>query len=48
MPGFRIIIILDRAVGATGNGKSVFDSTNDRNKLILKLETAKILNPELI
>ena len=44
----EFFIIIDRVVGAPGNRKYVADGLNDRDKLILKLSMAKLLNPELI
>ena len=45
---FGIFIIVDRALGAPGHGKYVVDGLNDRDKRMLKLAMAKLLNLELI
>ena len=41
-------IIIDRAVGAPGNGKNVVDGLNARYKQMHKLAMTKVLNPKLI
>ena len=45
---FIIFIFVYRVVGAPGHVKNVVDGLNTRNKLMLKLETEDLLNPELI
>ena len=47
-PVLEFCIIIDREVGAPGRRKGVVYGLNSRDKLMLKLETAKLLNPELI
>ena len=44
----EFIIIIDIAVGSPGHIKDVFDILNIIDKWMLKIATAKQLNPELI
>ena len=44
----KFSIVIDRKIRAPGHGKDMVDGLNDRQKRILRLAMANILNPELI